>query len=169
MICSAQSAVPAPLTRAPAPPPQRERRLAEREAALSSGAFAGGRREKNWPVCCKVVHHDIKGDVPARAQRAVTLVYWSFLLFAVCMAYNTLAATCALFTVGVGVLWQWMLSWIFIIGGVPGAAILWYLRLYNAATNDRFTTFIWFFLMYFIHLVRGLGLGLPMKVEHICA
>ena len=89
----------------------RERELAAREAALaraeeevrrqrasaaagaSSSAAAGGDgREKNWPPCCSVLHHDIQGEIPADAQGAVTSAYRAYLGLVLCLVYNCAAA-----------------------------------------------------------------------------
>jgi len=134
---------------------ERERALAEREqrvAHLESRVRDLERMEKNWPVCCKVVHHDIPQDIPAEARGMVRLVYASFLGFVGVMSYNVVAVTVATVVTQGTLLEDWLVACLLFLGGLPGAALLWYLRLYNAAMRDRNVSFIWFFAMYVVHI-----------------
>lgn len=46
-----------------------------------------------------------------------------------------------------------LMAAIYLTAGVPGAWVLWYARIYNAAIKDRAMTYLWFFLMFCCHLV----------------
>lgn len=108
---------------------------------------------KNWPKYCAVVHHDIPGEIPAEHQRMVRGAYYSFVALIWCLFYNfAFGCTGGLITgeVGIG---DWLWSAIYLVAGVPGAFILWYMRLYNAAIKDSALKYGLFFLFFLAHLI----------------
>ncbi|CAK0783815.1 hypothetical protein CVIRNUC_007015 [Coccomyxa viridis] len=138
----------------------KEKELRSKEAELrkleqdlrSSG---GLKPEKNWPPCCAFTHHDIAGEIPAGEQRTVRFCYWAFLGFNIAVLFNvfgSLVALCALGP-GAGRLPAFFLSACYACAGIPGAWILWYMRVYNAAIKDRAFTYAIFFMFFFIHII----------------
>ncbi|KAK9819936.1 hypothetical protein WJX72_004131 [[Myrmecia] bisecta] len=130
----------------------REKELKRREDELRRAG--GGRPEKNWPICYPITHHDIAGEVPADSQRVVRKGYYSFLGLMVCLTFNWFGALIAMCAInpGDGRLAGFFLATIYWLAGVPGAWILWYMRLYHAAIKDRAFTYAWFFLLYLVHI-----------------
>ncbi|KAK9846272.1 hypothetical protein WJX81_000509 [Elliptochloris bilobata] len=113
------------------------------------------RPEKNWPPCYPILHHDIAGEIPADQQGMVRSAYWAFLGFVIAITFNligSLVALCAM-NGNDGRLTGFFLSAVYWFAGVPGAWILWYARLYNAAIKDRAFTYAWFFLMFAAHII----------------
>ena len=145
----------------------RERDMAAREAALSRaeadvrrGGGGGGRGggsgpDKNWPRCCPVVHHDIAGEIPASAQGAIRAAYWAYLGLVFCLLFNTGAVFVrfAVHKLDPTKLPSFLMAAIYLCAGVPGAWLLWYARVYNAAIKDRALTYAFFFLAFGAHLI----------------
>ena len=51
-----------------------------------------------------------------------------------------------------GDLSSFLMSFIYMVCGVPGAWMLWYRRVYNTFKADRAFGFLWFFLMFLVHI-----------------
>jgi secretory carrier-associated membrane protein len=144
----------------------RERALAAREAAVrraeaevrrvggAAGAAARG-PEKNWPRCCPVAHHDIDGEVPAGAQAAVRAGYRAFLGLVACLTYNLVGVAAMFFAhkMDVKKFPALLMAAIYFFAGIPGAWVLWYMRLYGAAIKDRALSYAAFFIFFAAHLV----------------
>lgn len=137
----------------------KEKELAAREAELNrreeelrkAGALVP---KKNWPICYPILHHDIAGDVPAEKQRMVRQAYFSWLGFLIAVTFNWFGALMALCIIDPnnGRLPGFLLANIYWFAGLPGAWILWYIRVYNASRNDRAFTYAWFFLTFLVHI-----------------
>ena len=135
----------------------REKELKDLEAKLkASGQLVA---PKNWPPCCPILRHDIAKDIPPQMQNSVKLVYVSFVFGVLCFFWTFLCTTAALFGASEDahddhkILQAWLLSAIYAVAGIPGAFVLWYMRLYVAAQKDRAMTYFMFFLFYFVHIM----------------
>lgn len=112
----------------------------------------GGKPVKNWPRFFPVVHHDINSEIPAAMQGMVRAVYWCYVGLCICLFMNFIGTTALLITDGEVSDWLW--SALYLVGGVPGAYILWYSRLYNASIKDSAFGYGIFFLFFIAaHLV----------------
>jgi len=81
------------------------------------------------------------------------MTYYSFLLLTLSLVYNFLfCATAAMFTGMESGFAAWLMALVYLITGVPGAFYLWYKRLYSAAKNDSAMNYLWFFLIYLVHV-----------------
>lgn len=68
-----------------------------------------------------------------------------------CLFFNFIGATALFITDGSEVAaWLWASIWM--VGGIPGAYILWYSRLYNAAIKDSAFGYALFFAGFFANL-----------------
>jgi len=68
-----------------------------------------------------------------------------------CLFFNFIGAT-ALFITDGGQVAAWLWASIWMVGGIPGAYILWYSRLYNAAIKDSAFGYALFFAGFFANL-----------------
>lgn len=130
---------------------QREAELRRLEMELRSQG--GGRSTKNWPKFCPVVHHDIAGEIPAELQRMVRGAYWAYLGFILCSFMNFVGTIALMIGVGGDNLSSFLWAAIWAVGGVPGAFVLWYMRLYNAAIKDSALSYALFFMFFMAHMV----------------
>ena len=135
----------------------KEKELKDLEAKLkSSGQLVA---PKNWPPCCPILRHDIAADIPGPLQNSVKMVYVSYVGETFCFAWQCLAVTAALFGASQDahddhkILQAWLLSIIYMVTGVPGGFLLWYMRLYTAAQKDRALTYFMFFIFYSAHII----------------
>ncbi|BDA41493.1 Putative secretory carrier-associated membrane protein 1 [Coccomyxa sp. Obi] len=138
----------------------KEKELRAKEAELrkmEEGLRATGalRPEKNWPKCCPFVHHDIPGEIPAAEQGMVRCCYFAFLGFIVTVFYNLFGSLVALCAMGQasGRLPAFFLAAVYVSAGIPGAWILWYMRVYHAAIKDRAFTYAIFFVFFCVHII----------------
>ena len=138
----------------------RERDLARREAELLAN---GGMRKKNYPFPGVFVftYHSIEEEIPEPTRPVVRMVHYSFIITVVALFWNFIAATAAAFKFGAAA--GWFMSVIYLGAGAPLAWYLWYRRLYSACKHDSALGFLWFFLVYLVHigfcLYAVLGMG----------
>ena len=123
--------------------------MARREAELLAN---GGPRKKNYPFPGFFVftYHSIDNEIPEEKRRALRMAHYSFILIVVALCWNFLSATAAAikFTAVSG----WFMSVIYLGAGVPLAWTLWYRRVYSACKHDSALGFMWFFLIYIVHI-----------------
>lgn len=150
---------------------RREAELNRREAELRRLELEirnnpGAKSTKNWPKFCPVVHHDIAGEIPAQSQIPVRRAYWAYLGLIICLFWNFIGGSALLISDGKQVS-AWLWSSIWFVGGVPGAYILWYARLYNAAIKDSAFGYAIFFAGFFANLVFSIwsAVGPPFLGE----
>ncbi|KAJ8506816.1 hypothetical protein OPV22_007702 [Ensete ventricosum] len=117
-----------------AEPKKREQALRQREEAAARAGIVS--KDRNWPPCCPIIHHDIANEIPIR----LTL----------CLSWNVIS-TLAAWIKGEGIK-IWFLAVIYLITGVPGAYLLWYRPLYRAMRTDSALSFGWFFIFYLVHI-----------------
>eukprot|EP00210_Caulerpa_lentillifera_P001289 g1242.t1 len=133
---------------------EREKLLEQRQNEIANlqrlASTAADQQMKNWPPCSPMVYHDIDAEIPTALQWTVRNAYRTYLLFCFTLLYNFLCLTLA-FAKNVNIL-AWMFAGIYVVLGIPGAFILWYKRLYNAAARDRAITFLCFFIGNAIHI-----------------
>ena len=137
---------------------RREAELNRREAELRKLELElrnnpGGRSVKNWPKFCPILHHDIAGEIPAANQAMVRWCYWAWMGLIWCMFFNFCSVTGALIGIGGDKMGSWLWSIIWALGGIPGAYILWYSRIYNAAIKDSAIGYSFFFAGFMANLV----------------
>ncbi|GAB4814635.1 hypothetical protein N2152v2_001681 [Parachlorella kessleri] len=130
---------------------QREQELRRLETELRNRG--GSSSNKNWPKFCPIVRHDIAGEVPAALQGMVRCAYWAFLGLVLCMAWNFIGTIAAMIGCGGDNLSAFLWAAIYALGGIPGAFILWYMRVYNAAIKDSAFGYAIFFAGFMAHLV----------------
>ncbi len=131
---------------------RRERDLEARERAVRDApSGGGGSGALNWPFkWYAVVYHSIADEIPPRHKRCVTLCYTVYVLFAVAMLFNCFVTFIRIFQKGD--LSSFLMSFIYMVCGIPGAWMLWYRRVYNTFKSDRAFGFLWFFLMFLLHI-----------------
>lgn len=134
---------------------ERERALARREADLArrEAALPDSSRPKNYPFpgVFVIAHHDIDGEIPEASRPPLKMTHYSFILLVVCLFYNFFfCASAAMFSVGA--VTGWMMAAVYLLCGVPGAYYLWYRRLYSACKNDSALSYLWFFVVYLVHI-----------------
>jgi len=111
------------------------RRRSHAEGPASRSASAAPQPVHSCPVVLKWTHHDINADFNnPDDKKVVKLSYYAFLFFALAMVYNMFAVVVATF----GVTWthgptlfQLMVGLVYLIVGIPGAFILWHMKLYK--------------------------------------
>lgn len=136
---------------------QKERELARKESELQKLEIElrnspAAKSVKNWPKFCPIAHHDIAGEIPAHLQVMVKFAYWSFLGLVLCLLLNWIGCLVAMTAGGRG--WTTFLwGTIYVLGGVPGAFVLWYMRLYNASIKDSAFGYAIFFLGYLANVI----------------
>ena len=127
----------------------RERDLARREAEL---AASGGPKRKNYPFPGFFVftYHDINAEIPEEKRPAVRMAHYSFIVTFVALFWNFISATAAAFSFGA--VSGWFMAVIYFGAGAPLAWYLWYRRVYSACKHDSALGFLWFFLVYLVHI-----------------
>lgn len=130
---------------------RREAELRRLELELRNNPAA--KSVKNWPKFCPILHHDIAGEVPAPHQGTVRRCYWAWLGLIWCMFFNFWSVTAALIGIGSDKMGSWLWSIIWALGGIPGAYIFWYARIYNAAIKDSALGYGMFFAGFMANLV----------------
>lgn len=128
---------------------RRETDLVQRERQLNQQA-GGTALQKNWPPFKPILYHDIDAEIPHELLATVKWGYWAYLLFVGTVLYNFAAVSLSLIE-GTDVL-GWVFAAVYVVTGVPGAWLIWYGRLYNAAKNDRAFTFMFFFIGHMVHI-----------------
>jgi len=127
---------------------RRERDLELRER---NGGGGDGGKSPNWPLkCYPVAYHNIGEEIPSHHARAVRMCYAAYCILALALLGNMFVATARLFTDGQFA--SFLMAFIYLVCGVPGAYTLWYKRLYNSCKRDRALGFMWFFLMFLLHI-----------------
>jgi len=128
---------------------ERERDLARREAELLA---SGGTKKKNYPFPGFFVftYHSIDAEIPEEKRPAVRMAHYSFILTVVALFWNFISATAAAFAFGA--VSGWFMSVIYLGAGAPLAWYLWYRRVYSACKHDSALGFMWFFLVYLVHI-----------------
>lgn len=127
----------------------RERELARREAELLA---SGGLKRNNYPfpgffVCA---YHNIQDDIPDDKKPAVKMAHYVFIITIVALMWNFLCATAAMFVFSS--VMGWLMAAIYLGAGAPLAWILWYRRIYSACKHDSALGFLWFFLVFLVHI-----------------
>ena len=106
-------------------------------------------------------YHSIEEEIPEPTRPVVRMVHYSFIITVVALFWNFIAATAAAFKFGAAA--GWFMSVIYLGAGAPLAWYLWYRRLYSACKHDSALGFLWFFLVYLVHigfcLYAFLGMG----------
>jgi len=127
----------------------RERELARREAELVAN---GGLKKKNYPFpgCFVFVYHSIQDDIPEDKKPAVKMAHYAFVITVTALCWNFLAATAAMFMFQS--VMGWLMAAIYLGAGVPLAWILWYRRIYSACKHDSALGFLWFFIVFLVHI-----------------
>ncbi|GMH40006.1 hypothetical protein BSKO_07910 [Bryopsis sp. KO-2023] len=128
---------------------RRETDLVQRERQLNQRA-GSMKLQNNWPPFRPILYHDIDAEIPDVLRLTVKWGYWSYLLFVATVVYNFVAISLSL--VEDPDVLAWVFAAIYLVTGIPGAWVLWYGRLYNAAKNDRAFTFMCFFIGYLAHI-----------------
>lgn len=129
---------------------RRERDLEARERAVRDGP-RGGPGAPNWPFkWYAITYHSIADEIPPVHKRCVTLCYVVYVLFSVAMFSNCLVAFVRVFQKGD--LSSFLMAFIYMVCGIPGAWTLWYRRVYNSCKANRAFGFLWFFLMFLLHI-----------------
>lgn len=113
-----------------------------------------------------MVHHDIAGEIPADKRWLVRRVFFSYVALCIILIYQCVAVFFNMVTGGNVA--AFFLAVIYLAFGVPGAWILWYMRLYIGEIRDSVLSFGTFFIMYVIHIgfcvfsLIGTSVGLPI-------
>lgn len=121
-------------------------------------------RTKNWPSFYPLWYHNIEAEVPESMKNTVKLGYTTYLGFLVVIVYNFIGVSMGfLEDFNVDKLLPWLAAVLYLLAGPYVAWAMWYGRLYNAAVHDRSFTYIWFFLMYTLHVIFCIiaFLGIP--------
>lgn len=72
----------------------------------------------------------------------------------ICLFFNFIATTAALIGLGGENIGSWLWSALYATGGIPGAFILWHMRLYNSAIKDSAFGYAIFFLFFVVaHMI----------------
>eukprot|EP00300_Choanocystis_sp_HF-7_P017620 c19779_g1_i1.p1 GENE.c19779_g1_i1~~c19779_g1_i1.p1 ORF type:complete len:308 (+),score=31.19 c19779_g1_i1:65-988(+) len=125
----------------------RERALDAREAALPR------LRPANFPVCFKVVHHDIENDIPAAGQKTVRTSYMVWYGFAFVAFFNMVAYIVVLAdpfkNAGKTTLGMAISVFVFLFG-VPLAFLLSHRPLYSAVRTQHAGLYWMYFFMIFL-------------------
>ena len=133
---------------------RRERDLEVRERELR-GAGGGSRVNSqgqvlNWPFKrYAILYHNIAEEVMPQHRTCVKMCYAVYCIFVFALIANFLVCTFRLFVEGN--FSAFLMSFIYLSCGIPGAWSLWYRRLYNACKSDRAFGFLWFFAMFMVH------------------
>ena len=123
--------------------------MARREAELLAN---GGLRKENYPFPGVFVftYHSIEEEIPEQTRPVVRMAHYSFIITVVALFWNFIAASAAAFKFGA--MGGWFMSVIYLGAGAPLAWYLWYRRLYSACKHDSAMGFLWFFIVYLVHI-----------------
>lgn len=133
---------------------RREADLIRREEAVARAGLGG----KNWPplIPFKIIHHDIKGEIPLHLQPLQTYAYICWLGLLVALIWNFIAVSGA-FTIvhpkatyGVQI---WLLAIIYVFSGFPMSYNFWYKPLYSAMKTGSKLKFGRFFFFFLFHIL----------------
>ena len=78
------------------------------------------------------------------------MAHYSFIVTVVALLWNFISATAAAFAFGA--VSGWFMAVIYFGAGAPLAWYLWYRRVYSACKHDSALGFLWFFLVYLVHI-----------------
>ena len=130
---------------------RRERDLEVRERNARSGGGGGGSKDYNWPFkCWAIAYHNISEEIPPVHRSCVRLCYFVYVLFVLALLSNFIVVTLRLFVDQE--FSAFLMAFIYMVCGIPGAYYLWYRRIYNSCKSERAFGFLWFFLMFLIHI-----------------
>ncbi|CAF4545803.1 unnamed protein product [Rotaria sp. Silwood1] len=136
---------------------QREKRLAERERALTDPTKIQ-KREKNFPPlpkfcpCGPCFYQDISIEIPSEFQIWVRYLYYLWLLYSATLFLNMIAAL-SYFVVDKNGATTFGLSLVYLFLFVPGSYICWFRPIYRAFREDSAANFMIFFMIFFIQLI----------------
>ena len=128
---------------------RRERDLELRER--NGGGGGDGGKPPNWPCkCYPMTYHNIGEEIPSHHAHAVRMCYLVYCILVVALIGNMMVAAGRLFLDGE--ISSFLMAFIYFVCGTPGAWSLWYKRVYNSCKRDRALGFLWFFLMFLVHM-----------------
>jgi hypothetical protein len=128
---------------------RRERDLEIRERAARGGG--GGGQKPNWPFACYAfTYHNIAEEIPQQHRSCVRFCYTVYCIFALALVSNFFVALARMFLHME--LSSFLMAFIYMVCGIPGAYLAWYRRIYNSCKADRAFGFLWFFLMFMVHI-----------------
>lgn len=157
---------------------QREKRLAERERELRSSQ-QGVPRDKNFPPfppwcpCRPCFYQDINVEIPPEFQIWVRYLYYLWLMYVGTLALNIVAAFANLLVDSSGASTFGLAIFYFVLF-TPLSFICWFRPIYRAFREDSASSFMIFFLVFFIQIVittlqffglANLGCGFIMMVR----
>ena len=127
---------------------RRERDLEVRER---SARGAGGGQKPNWPFSFYAfTYHNISEEIPQHHRSCVRFCYTVYCIFALALVSNFFTALARLFVHME--FSSFLMAFIYMVCGIPGAYLAWYRRIYNSCKADRAFGFLWFFLMFMVHI-----------------
>ncbi|CAF0957427.1 unnamed protein product [Adineta ricciae] len=157
---------------------EREKRLAERERALSNTGKIG-QRENNFPPlpaicpCRPCFYQDINIEIPGQFQAWVRYIYYLWLAYSLTLFLNMIAGL-SYFVVDKDGASTFGLSLVYLVLFVPLSYICWFRPIYRAFREDSASSFMIFFLVFFIQLaitvlqflgLANLGCGLILMIQ----
>lgn len=127
---------------------RRERDLEVRERSARSG---GGGKTPNWPFSFwAFTYHNISDEIHPHHRSCVRFCYTVYCVFALALVSNFFVAMARMFLHMDFA--AFLMAFIYMVCGIPGAYMLWYRRVYNSCKTDRAFGFLWFFLMFMVHI-----------------
>ncbi|UJR13595.1 hypothetical protein I4U23_000608 [Adineta vaga] len=156
---------------------QREKRLAERERELRN--LQAPQREKNfpplpdWSPLRPCFYQDINVEIPPEFQKWVRYLYYLWLLYSATLALNMIAAFSYLMVDKEGAA-TFGLSIVYFVLFIPCSYACWFRPIYRAFRQDSASSFMIFFLIFFIQIVitilqffgvANLGCGFILMVK----
>ncbi|UJR33674.1 hypothetical protein I4U23_021105 [Adineta vaga] len=161
---------------------EREKRLAERERAISNPGKIG-QRVNNFPPlpsicpCRPCFYQDINIEIPTQFQLWVRYIYYLWLAYALTLFLNMIAAL-SYFVVAKEGATTFGLSLVYLLLFVPLSYVCWFRPVYRAFREDSASNFMIFFLIFFIQLVitvlqffgiANLGCGFILMIQLFAA
>ncbi|CAF1484862.1 unnamed protein product [Adineta ricciae] len=135
---------------------QREKRLADRERELRN--LQAPHRDKNFPplpAWCPLrpcFYQDIGVEIPPEFQKWVRYLYYLWLLYSATLVLNMIAAFSYLMVDKNGAA-TFGLSILYLFLFVPCSYVCWFRPIYRAFREDSASSFMIFFLIFFIQIV----------------
>lgn len=134
----------------------KEAQLKQKEAELQRAlAQIKGLRPNNWPPCAPIMHHDIKGEIPAEGVGTVRRLYMLWYFTCLCYLWNFCTQIGALAT-GSGSGLGFFLSIAYVLLAPPITLICWYKQAYEGYRAGKSTKFVLFFLNLFIQTLASI-------------
>ncbi|CAF0787444.1 unnamed protein product [Adineta steineri] len=136
---------------------EREKRLAERERAITNTSLAG-LRVNNFPPlpticpCRPCFYQDINIEIPTQFQLWVRYIYYLWLLYSLTLFLNVIAAL-SYFVVDKAGAATFGLSIVYCVLFIPASYVCWFRPIYRAFREDSASSFMIFFLIFFIQLI----------------